>query len=296
MSVLSVNSISKSYADIKAIDALDLEVQAGEIWGILGPNGSGKTTLLGMLLGIIHPDAGNYRWFEGKYGKYERRYLGALLETPNFYPYLNADENLAIIRHIKNSQENNFDSLLNLVSLIDRRSSKFVAYSLGMRQRLAIAAAMVGNPEVLILDEPTNGLDPEGIADVRSTILDIAHNGKTIIMASHMLDEVQKICTHVAILRKGKLLAKGPVDAILSGKIALELHADDLDQLRVILSKMFNHSDIRIKENGIEVLTEPGYNTAQLNRSLMQEGIFLSQLIVKKHSLETEFLQIIKGH
>lgn len=294
MEILAVKSLSKSYGSVRAVESLDLEVNHGEIWGILGPNGSGKTTLLGMLLGIIHPDRGSFEWFANRFGPQVRKHLGALLETPNFYPYLNADDNLAIIRHIKKSQEPNFDAVLDLVGLRERRNSKFAGYSLGMRQRLAIAAAMIGDPEVLILDEPTNGLDPQGIADVRGLILTIAKQGKTIIMASHMLDEVEKVCSHVAILKKGQLAMKGPVGSILSDQKTLELQAQDMHQLGLLLQKRFPDQISGTLEDHYEITVEKNFDTAQLNSDLMREGLALTQLAIKKHRLESEFLDIIK--
>src|SRR5690606_17499858 len=203
MPVLTIQNLSKNYGKIKAICNLSFTVEKGNIYGILGPNGSGKTTTLGIILGITKNDAGSFNWFDGLKGKDARQKIGALLETPNFYPYLNADENLAIIAHIKKMNRHRFDDLLSLVDLTQRRHSPFRTYSLGMKQRLAIAASMVGDPEVLIFDEPTNGLDPLGIAEVRNVIVKIARQGKTILMASHILDEVEKICSHVAILKQG---------------------------------------------------------------------------------------------
>ena len=293
MNVLSIKDVSKSYGAIKALSGLNLEVQQGEVWGILGPNGSGKTTTLGIILGIIHQDLGSFHWFQDKYGDHARTKLGALLETPNFYSYLDADDNLAIIRHIKQSSEPSFDQLLELVGLKDRRRSKFSGYSLGMRQRLAIAAALIGDPEVLILDEPTNGLDPAGIADVRSIIQKIVSEGKTIIMASHMLDEVEKICSHVAILKKGKLLTAGLVGSILSDDVSIELQSDDMTSLENALRELNQVHQIGRINNFLEITVPKDFDSATLNRQLMEKGIVLKQLIVKKHSLETEFLEIV---
>ncbi|MEL6989792.1 MAG: ATP-binding cassette domain-containing protein, partial [Bacteroidota bacterium] len=169
MPVLKTSNLSKHYGPIRAVDNLNLSVGKGQVVGLLGPNGSGKTTTLGMLLGVLKPTSGSFEWFEGKYGENPRRQIGAILETPNFYPYHNAIKNLKIIQHIKKSYDDNLDSLLELVNLKHRQNSRFSTYSLGMKQRLAIAATMIGNPEVLIFDEPTNGLDPQGIAEVRST-------------------------------------------------------------------------------------------------------------------------------
>jgi ABC-2 type transport system ATP-binding protein len=200
MEVLAINNLSKSYGKVKALDNLNLKIEAGNVYGLLGPNGSGKTTTLGIILGILSSDTGSFKWFDGKYGDNPRKKIGSILETPNFYPYLTASENLEIVRRIKKADKSNFDHLLKKVDLYERRRSKFQTYSLGMKQRLAIASTLIGNPEVLIFDEPTNGLDPQGIAEVRSILKNIASEGKTVILASHILDEVEKICSHVAII------------------------------------------------------------------------------------------------
>ena len=204
MPALTVRNLSRNYGSLVALDGLNLEVEAGQVFGLLGPNGSGKTTLLAVLLDVLHPSGGSFTWFDGAEGEGVRRRIGALLETPNFYPYLNADQNLSIVASIKRVSNAPLDGLLDLVQLKERRRSAYKTYSLGMKQRLALAACLVGDPDVLILDEPTNGLDPEGMVEVRRLIQKIAAQGKTIILASHMLDEVEKICSHVAILKKGR--------------------------------------------------------------------------------------------
>ena len=209
MPVLTAKNLAKSYGSLAALDGLDLTVEAGQVFGLLGPNGSGKTTLLAVLLDVLHPSGGSFTWFDGTAGEQVRNRIGALLETPNFYPYLNADQNLSMVALIKGMANPPLDSLLDLVQLKERRRSPYKTYSLGMKQRLALAACLVGDPDVLILDEPTNGLDPEGMVEVRNIIQKIAAQGKTIILASHILDEVEKICSHVAIIKKGRLLAIG---------------------------------------------------------------------------------------
>jgi ABC-type multidrug transport system ATPase subunit len=251
MSVLQINQLSKSYGRIQAVKDLSLQIEAGSVYGILGPNGSGKTTTLGMILGIIHPDSGSYQWFDGRYGDQARRCVGALLETPNFYPYLSARDNLDIIAHIKKVPTTGLSSILEQVNLADRQHDVFRNYSLGMKQRLAIAASMVGDPDVLIFDEPTNGLDPQGIAEIRSIILDIAHTGKTIFMASHILDEVEKVCSHVAIIKQGKLLAAGSVGSIINNDITLELNSDQNELLLILLAKWPSIKQIEKKGNGL---------------------------------------------
>lgn len=294
MPVLEINNLTKKYGRITAVNNLSMKVEAGNVYGILGPNGSGKTTTLGTVLGITHADSGSYQWFEGQRGKNARRHLGALLETPNFYPFLDAIENLKIVAHIKKADYSGFDELLELVDLTERKTSKFQTYSLGMKQRLAIAAAMVGDPDVLIFDEPTNGLDPQGIAEVRNTILKIAKRGKTIIMASHILDEVEKVCSHVAIIKKGNLLATGPVGAILSDDKMIEIASTEMLKLENMLREF---SDVRKieKETGHLLLhVHPNLTTADLNETAFKNGITISHLVAKQKSLEAEFLEITK--
>ena len=295
MKILHINQLSKSYGKIKAVDHLDLQVNSGEILGLLGPNGSGKTTTLGMILGIIRPDHGSYSWFNSPEDPNIGRRLGALLETPNFYPNLSADENLAIVRHIKQSQENNFDALLELVGLAHRRHYPFNSYSLGMKQRLAIAATLVGDPEVLILDEPTNGLDPEGIADVRDIISKIAQGGRTVILASHILLEVEKICSHVAILKGGRLMATGPVGSIISDEQIVEIGAENPSTLRKILSELPGIKDVEVVDNWLEASLAHDLSIASLNKSLVDLGVRVTHLAHKKPKLEEEFLQIIRN-
>ncbi len=294
MSILSIKNLSKNYGRIQAVNNLSLDIEQGNIYGILGPNGSGKTTTLGMVLGITKPTSGSYEWFDNKYGAYNRKQIGTLLETPNFYPYMNAIENLEIVAHIKQTKEKNFDKLLRLVNLDHRKDSSFRTYSLGMRQRLAIAAALVGDPEVLIFDEPTNGLDPQGIAEVRETIVKIAEQNKTIIMASHILDEVEKVCSHVAIIKNGTLLATGTVGAIISNDITIEIAADDLNKLKSLLERVTGINDIEEKQQKLFLSVNENLSTAELNQLAFQNGITLTHLLAKQKSLEAEFLEITR--
>ncbi len=294
MKVLEVQSLNKYYGSLHAIQDLNLHLESGQVLGLLGPNGSGKTTTLGMLLGITLPNSGFYQWFDEPEHHLARLRIGALLETPNFYPYLNADENLAIIAQIKGVQEN-FSPLLDLVGLGNRRSSKFSTFSLGMKQRLAIASAMVGDPEVLIFDEPTNGLDPQGIAEVRNSIIQIAKSGKTILMASHMLDEVEKVCSHVAILKQGQLLAQGPVGALLGNQVLVEISASGVE-MESFIQSLPEVSNVEF-ENGIYYFQMPeNWTGAEINRLAMDKGFTLSHLQLKKRSLESEFLAITKDN
>jgi ABC-type multidrug transport system ATPase subunit len=294
MSVLQINQLSKSYGRIQAVKDLSLQIEAGSVYGILGPNGSGKTTTLGMILGIIHPDNGSYLWFEGRYGDQARRRVGALLETPNFYPYLSARDNLDIIAHIKKVPTTDIPSILEQVHLADRQHDVFRTYSLGMKQRLAIAASMVGNPDVMIFDEPTNGLDPQGIAEIRSIILDIAQTGKTIFMASHILDEVEKVCSHVAIIKQGKLLAAGPVGSIINNDITLELNSDQNELLLSLLAKWPSIKQIEKKGPLLIAQMASGASSTEINRLAFDNGIVLSHLFARQKRLEEEFLEITK--
>ena len=292
MSVLKIKGLTKTYGRVTALKDLDLTIEAGNVYGLLGPNGSGKTTTLGIILGILQQDSGSYEWFEGIYGEKHRLKIGAILETPNFYPYLNADENLEIIRHIKKDNTIVFDDLLTLVNLKDRRKSRFSTYSLGMKQRLAIAATLIGNPDVLIFDEPTNGLDPQGIAEVRDILQKIAQSGKTVIMASHILDEVEKICTHVAIIKKGKLLATGPVGSIINSDITVEVAAADMEKLKDFLMALPILK--RFDQNGkfFEIGIDQNADHSIINKKAFENGILLTHFVARKKRLETEFLEI----
>ena len=292
MEVLRISNLTKYYGSLKALDNLNMTIESGNVYGLLGPNGSGKTTTLGIILGILSKSSGDYEWFDGKYSDHHRLKIGAILETPNFYPYLNADDNLKIISKIKNVAYVDYSHLLELVGLIDRRKSKFHTFSLGMKQRLAIAATLIGDPEVIIFDEPTNGLDPQGIAEVRNILKDIAGMGKTVMMASHILDEVEKICNYVSIIKKGKLLASGPIGQILNNKLLMTIDSDDREKLKAFLAEIKSCAIQKESDHSIECLIEPGLKAAEINRMAFNKGIALSHLDVKAQSLEKEFLQI----
>ncbi len=292
MPILEINNLSKNYGNVRALDNLNLRIEKGNVYGILGPNGSGKTTTLGIILGILKQSNGSYQWFDGKLGEKSRMKIGAILETPNFYPYLNAEKNLDIIRHIKGVSEQSFDELLDLVDLSKRKKSNFNTYSLGMKQRLAIAATMIGDPEVVIFDEPTNGLDPQGIAEVRNILGRVADSGKTVIMASHILNEVEKICSHVAIIKYGKLLATGSVGSILSNDLIMEIGSDELDRLREFLNSIPWIKKIDSKKGFLECNIEAGHKAAEMNKIAFDQGITLTHLVARKKNLEQEFMEI----
>ena len=292
--ILNINGISKSYGKVKALNNLSLQINQGEVYGILGPNGSGKTTTLGIILDVLNADSGSFEWYGKAPDKNSRKKIGSLLETPNFYPYLSARQNLSIVCKIKEVNQSEVDRVLNIVDLINRAGSKFKTYSLGMKQRLAIASALMGDPEVLVLDEPTNGLDPQGIAEIRTIILDLAATGKTIIMASHILDEVEKICSHVAVLKLGKLLTFGPIQTVLNTKEQVFVSSDNLDILKLTLNQIEGVSDINQVDQRLYLTLSNGLSSSDLNKALFDKGIVLAEIGVKKSDLETNFLALIK--
>lgn len=294
MSILSTFQLSKNYGRITALDDLTLKVESGMVYGLLGPNGSGKTTTLGIILGIIHATSGSYSWFDGRYGDNPRRRIGALLETPNFYPGLSAVDNLKIIAHIKRIEQPRMEELLQLVGLAHRQNSAFKTFSLGMKQRLAIAAALIGDPEVLVLDEPTNGLDPQGIAEVRDIVQKIATTGKTIIMASHILDEVEKICSHVAIIKNGHLLATGTVGAILTDDFLVEVSAGRINELQQALSSLPHLSRMEQQDGKLLLYFSEQVAPDRINQAAFDAGIALNHLRHRPRSLESEFLEITR--
>ena len=292
--VLNINGISKSYGKVQALNNLVLQINQGEIFGILGPNGSGKTTTLGIILSVLNADSGSFSWNGKEPSKYDRKKIGALLETPNFYPYLTARQNLSIVCKIKEVNESEVDRVLSIVDLINRANSKFKTFSLGMKQQLAIASTLLGNPDILVLDEPTNGLDPQGIAEIRAIILDLASEGKTIIMASHILDEVEKVCTHVAVLKLGNLLTTGPIQSVLNNQEQIFVVSDNLDILKLTLSQIDGVSNITQLGEKVSVMLAEGKDSAYLNKSLFDKGIIASEIGIQKSDLEANFLEIIK--
>ncbi|MDX1686060.1 MAG: ATP-binding cassette domain-containing protein [Saprospiraceae bacterium] len=291
--ILSIDQLHKEYGRITAVDHLSLDIEKGSIFGLLGPNGSGKTTTLGMVLGVTNPTSGSYKWFDKDDSHVHRKRIGAILEKPNFYPTFSGYKNLQIVCRIKGVDESRIDDRLRQVGLFERRKSAFKTYSLGMKQRLAIAAALLSEPEVLILDEPTNGLDPQGIAEIRQLIIDIANTGKTIILASHLLDEVQKICTEFGVLRNGKLIHTGRVDADLGEELIIEVGADNMDQLERDIQQFPDYiSHVKLKEK-LEVRCKSESSTSEVNKFLSEKGIYPSHLLAVKKNLEQQFLEIL---
>lgn len=292
--VFQTKNLSKAYGSTIAIDNVSLTVEKGDIFGILGPNGSGKTTTLSIATGIVDADNGEFRWFNSYTDHNSRKRIGSLIEVPNFYPYLSLVQNLKIISQIKELRYSDIDRVLKLVKLYDRRHSKFRTLSLGMKQRLGISAAMLGDPEVMVLDEPTNGLDPEGIVEVRDLIISEAKRGKTIIMASHILSEVEKVCSHVAILKNGKVLEQGSVSSIIKGKSTLEVASKDLKALNNALKSCEFVDYFKQESDSFILELKDDSSATDLNSYLFGKSIVLSKIIHHKKSLESQFLKLVK--
>ena len=293
--ILSIRHLNKRFGPIHAVKDVSLEILKGNVYGILGPNGSGKSTTLGIVLNVVNKTSGEYSWFGGAIETHDAlKKVGAIIERPNFYPYMTARENLELVCKIKGISYAKVQEKLELVGLIERENSKFRTFSLGMKQRLAIASALLNDPEILILDEPTNGLDPQGIHQIRDIIKLIAAQGTTILLASHLLDEVEKVCSHVLILRKGEVLYSGSVDAMTSNEGFFELQSEDNHQLMTALS---SHESIEklAEENGkVYAYLKKPVESKELNQLLFEKGIILSHLVKRKHSLEEQFLELTK--
>ena len=293
--ILQTEQLSKRFSKrILAVDDMNLLIPRGQVFGLLGPNGSGKTTTLGMILGVVSKTKGSYSWFEKGEDYTLRKKIGAILEQPNFYPFLSARHNLMVHSRIKDIRKPDTDGLLKMVGLYDRADDPFKTYSLGMKQRLAIASAMLADPEVLIFDEPTNGLDPQGIAEIRQLILHIRDMGKTIIMASHLLDEVQKVCSHFAVLRKGKKIYSGSVKEALQSTNTIAESADDNTLLRQVLASCPGVLSSELESEVTRVHIADDWTSATLNKYLMERNVPVNYIQQRKSSLEEKFLEILK--
>ncbi len=290
--ILSISNISKAYGPVQALRSVSFAVPSGSVYGVLGPNGSGKTTLLGILLNVLVADEGSYSWFGNMAPELARRQIGSLLETPNFYHYMTAVDNLKISAAIKQRGADDIERVLRIVGLWERRNSKFQTYSLGMKQRLAIASALLGGPKALVLDEPTNGLDPAGIAEIRELIRKLNSEGITIIIASHLLDEVEKVCTHVAILKKGELLLNGKVDEVLHSEDRIEVKSADMAALQQIASRIPGVEKVVCADGYCYLTIKDGVLASEVNRYCHEEGLTLSHLVLKKKSLESKFMEL----
>ncbi|WP_412475948.1 ABC transporter ATP-binding protein [Flavobacterium sp. TBRC 19031] len=291
--ILSIKNLHKRYGKIHAVNNVSLEIQKGNVYGILGPNGSGKSTTLGIVLNVVNKTSGEYYWFDGNMPTHDAlKKVGAIIERPNFYPYMTAKENLELVCKIKGINYSKIEEKLEIVGLSDRKDSKFKTFSLGMKQRLAIASALLNDPEILILDEPTNGLDPQGIHQIRDIIKFIASQGTTILLASHLLDEVEKVCSHVLVLRYGEILYNGTVDGMIAHEGYFELQADHIDKLIEILLKHPEIDKTSVVEGKIIAHFKNVVEPSALNKYCFENGICLNHLVLKKLSLEEQFLAL----
>ncbi|WP_445748303.1 ABC transporter ATP-binding protein [Polaribacter sp.] len=296
--ILSIKNLDKKYGAVHAVNNLSFDIKKGTVYGILGPNGSGKSTTLGIILNVVNKTSGEFSWFDGNLSTHEAlKKVGAIIERPNFYPYMTATQNLALICKIKGISTEKIDEKLKTVNLYERRDSKFKTFSLGMKQRLAIASALLNDPEILILDEPTNGLDPQGIHEIRQIIKSIAANGTTILLASHLLDEVEKVCSHVVVIRKGIKLYSGRVDEMTASKGLFELKIDqNKEKLMQILE---NHEAIdRISQDHETIIAtlKNDISATEINQYLFEKGLVLSHLVKRKPSLEQQFLDLTNNN
>lgn len=291
--ILTITNLHKRFGKVHAVNNVSFEIQKGNVYGILGPNGSGKSTTLGIILNVVNKTSGSYSWFSGKLETHEAlKKVGAIIERPNFYPYMTAYDNLKLVCNIKGAALSKIDEKLELVGLLDRKDSKFRTFSLGMKQRLAIASALLNDPEILILDEPTNGLDPQGIRQIRDIIRKIASFGTTILLASHLLDEVEKVCSHVLVLRKGQILYTGSVNGMISNEGFFELQADDANALKNLMASHPATDKIEETEGKLLVYLKEPLEPAELNRYLSTNGLYLNHLVKRKNSLEEQFIQL----
>ena len=291
--ILTLNNLTKHYGRVKAVNDLSFTIEKGNVYGILGPNGSGKSTTLGMVLNVVNATSGDFKWFDGSDTTHNAlKKVGAIIERPNFYPYMTAAQNLKLVCTIKGIDPSKIEEKLETVHLLDRKDSKFSTFSLGMKQRLAIASALLNDPEILILDEPTNGLDPQGIHQIREIIKKIASGGTTILLASHLLDEVEKVCSHVVIIRKGVKLYAGPVDELNASHGFFELRCEKHQELLQALEAHPDFASLKDENGLVTAFLKNPLSAEALNSYLFEKGIILSHLVMRKESLEEQFLQL----
>ena len=291
--ILTISNLTKKFGYLTAVKDLSFTINKGNVYGILGPNGSGKSTTLGIVLNVVNKTHGDFKWFDGHTTTHDAlKKVGAIIERPNFYPYMTAAQNLKLVCKIKGVAYNKIEEKLEIVGLLERKDSKFSTYSLGMKQRLAIASALLNEPEILILDEPTNGLDPQGIHHIREIIKQIAANGTTILLASHLLDEVEKVCSHVVVLRKGEKLYSGRVDEMISSHGFFELKSNQQNELIKFIENLPAIGKVKVKNNLVTAFLNEPLKSDDFNKLLFQNGIILTHLVQRKESLEEQFLQL----
>ena len=296
--ILSLKNLDKKYGRVHAVNNLSFDIKKGNVYGILGPNGSGKSTTLGIILNVVNQNSGEFSWFDGTMSTHEAlKKVGAIIERPNFYPYMSAVQNLELICKIKGVSKDKIEEKLKTVNLFERKNSKFKTYSLGMKQRLAIASALLNDPEILILDEPTNGLDPQGIHEIRKIIKGIAKRGTTILLASHLLDEVEKVCSHVVVIRNGIKLYSGKVENMIASNGIIEVKTDgDQDKLVNVLKNYYDVATVNIDDDFVIARLENEASASAINNYLFENGVIVSHLVKRKPSLEEQFLNLTNNN
>jgi ABC-type multidrug transport system ATPase subunit len=293
--VIETQALTKRYGDaILAVDDLDLRVRRGEVYGFLGPNGAGKTTSLRMLLGLVRPTSGAAVVLGAQPGSPDGlARLGAMVEAPAFYPYLSGRDNLRVLARYAGVDEQRVSAVLAQVDLSARADHRSATYSLGMKQRLGVAAALLKDPELLILDEPTNGLDPAGMAEMRAFIRSLGAGGRTVVLSSHLMGEVEQVCDRVGVIRHGSLVAEGTVEE-LRGRAALRVRAEPLAEAARLIGAMPDVQDVAARDGLLEVTVDTSHAPA-INRALVAADIDVSELYAQKASLEDVFLELTAG-
>jgi ABC-2 type transport system ATP-binding protein len=295
-SILNISNLTKKFGHLTAVKNLSFDIEKGNVYGILGPNGSGKSTTLGIVLNVVNKTSGEFHWYDGSLTTHQAlKKVGAIIERPNFYPYMTAYQNLKLVCRIKEISHDSINKTLEIVGLLNRKDHVFNSFSLGMKQRLAIASALLNDPEILILDEPTNGLDPQGIHQIREIIKKIAEAGTTILLASHLLDEVEKVCSHVVVLNKGVNIFSGRVDELISSNGFFELKTSQQDELIDLIDSHTNFVRTKIEGELITAFLKLPMEAEEFNKLLFKNGIILSHLVKRKESLEEQFLQLTEN-
>jgi len=300
--ILVTRGLTKRFGNnkksITAVDNLDLEVHRGEVFGFLGPNGSGKTTTIGMLRGLIWLTTGSIEFFGDEKSKPAKllRKVGVVMDTPSFFPYLSGLNNLRYFAIITNcAGRGDIDKAIEMVGLNERAKDKVRTYSMGMKQRLSVALALMHDPELVILDEPTNGLDPAGIIEFRETIRRLHGNGKTVFLSSHLLSEVEKVCSHVALINRGRILATGSVEELLGRTKAIWLKVSDADGAVRLLESVEWIKSVKKKETGLVVAEAEEERAYEINELLISNGIHVNETKISEGSLEDFFLATINA-
>jgi ABC-type multidrug transport system ATPase subunit len=293
--VLETHDLSKRYGErIVAVDGLSIRVHRGEVYGFLGPNGAGKTTTLRILLGLVRPTSGTALVLGRAPGAPQGLIkIGALVETPAFYPFLSGRDNLRVLAGHAGVPETRIHVVLAEVDLTGRAGDRFGTYSLGMKQRLGLAAALLKDPELLILDEPTNGMDAAGVAEMRTFIRNLGQNGRTVLLSSHLMSEVEQICDRVGVIHAGRLVGEGTLDE-LRGRASLRVHAEPLETAARVAASLASVEQVAVDDGALLITSDPSA-AAAINRALVEAGIAVNELRLKRASLEQVFLELTEG-